>query len=185
MAGAGPVLRPLAPESRLEVASTKYDGSLHYSYPATVVDDTGDLLRAWVPAGTPMRSYRGDRRSPRHFLRVHQAGRDWNLEVMWEPDWQPSKHYVNIALPSTWHDGTLRFVDLDLDISWWADDRVVLLDVDEFTEHRDRFGYPDSVVERAWAAVDEVRGMISNRTPPFDRSLYAWRPPQHRRRGHG
>jgi protein associated with RNAse G/E len=166
------------PGSALEVASTKYDGSMHYRYPATVVDDTGDRLRAWVPAGTPMRSYRGDRRSPRHFLRVHETCRDWNLEVMWEPDWRPSKHYVNIALPSTWHDGTLRFVDLDLDISWWFDGRVVLLDVDEFTEHRDRFGYPDDVVERAWAAVDEVRGLISMRTPPFDRSLYAWRPSQ-------
>ncbi|CAN5915070.1 DUF402 domain-containing protein [soil metagenome] len=167
----------LATGSTITVASTKYDGSLHYEYPATVVDDTGDRLLAWVPAGTPMRSYRGDRTAPRHFLRLHDVDRFWNLEVMWDTDWRPSKHYVNIALPSTWDDGTLRFVDLDLDVSWWADGRVLLLDEDEFADHRERFGYPAWLVDRAWEAVDEVRALIACRQAPFDGALYDWCPP--------
>lgn len=176
MADAEPVQPLLAPGATLPVRSTKYDGSLHYAYDVTVVDDSGDRLLAWAHAGTPLRSYRGPRASPRNFLRVHEVGRDWNLEVMWDTDWRPNKHYVNIALPSTWDDGVLRFVDLDLDISWWADGRVVLLDVDEFDEHRARFGYPDALVDRAWRAVDEVRGLIATRTAPFDGALYGWRP---------
>jgi len=169
----------LAPGTQVPLASTKYDGSMHYRYDCTVVVDEGDRLLAFAPAGTPMHSYRGRHSTGRHFLRVHDTEHYWNLEVMWEPDWRPSKHYVNIAMPSTWDDGTLRFVDLDLDISWWSDGRVLLLDEDEFAEHRVRFGYPPWVVRRAWEAVDEVRSMISTRMPPFDGALYAWRPPPH------
>jgi uncharacterized protein len=107
---------------------------------------------------------------------VHLRGRDWNLEVMWELDWRPREHYVNVALPSTWHDGTLRFVDLDLDLIWRADGTVILDDEDEFDLHRVRFAYPVEVVERAWRAVDEVRELIARQQAPFDGTLYAWRP---------
>jgi protein associated with RNAse G/E len=169
----------LAAGTRVPVAATKYDGSMHYRYDCMVVADEGDQLLAFVPAGTLLHSYRGRRRTARHFLRVHDTEHHWNLEVMWEPDWRPNKHSVNIARPSSWDAGTLRFVDLDLDISWWADGRVLLLDEDEFAEHRVRFGYPPVVVQRAWEAVDEVRSLISTRTPPFDGALYAWRPPPH------
>lgn len=167
---------PLAAGDPITVASTKFDGSLHYRYTMTVVADDGDHLRVWAPAGTLMHSYRGDFPATRHFLMLHYVDRNWNLEVMWEPDWTPNKHYINIALPSSWHDGTLRFVDLDLDLSWWPDGTVRLLDEDEFAEHRDRFDYPDWLVERAWSAVDEVRGLISLGQPPFDGALYHWRP---------
>jgi hypothetical protein len=168
--------RGYAPGTPLQVASTKYDGSLHYRYDVTVVDDRGGRMLAWGAAGTPMTSYRGELVARRHMLRVHDDVSWWNLEVVWEPDWRPNKHYVNIALPSTWDDGVLRFVDLDLDVSWWADGRVFLLDVDEFDEHTQRFGYPQNVVDGAWAAVDEVRAMIEGLVFPLDGSLYDWRP---------
>jgi len=166
----------LATGDRLPVASTKYDGSLHYRYALTVVSIADGALRAWAPAGTHLDSYRGSRPASRHMLHVHWIDRDYNLEVMWEPDWTPNKHYVNIALPSRWDDGTLRFVDLDLDLIWRPDGQVVLDDADEFAEHRLRFAYPPELVDRAWAAVAEVRGLMERRVPPFDGLLYDWRP---------
>ncbi len=166
----------LAPGDALPVASTKYDGSLHYRYQLAVVSVDDATLRAWGPAGTPLDSYRGARPASRHMLHVHWADRDYNLEVMWHEDWTPNKHYVNVALPSTWHDGTLRFVDLDLDLIWRPDGTVVLDDEDEFDEHRLRFSYPPELVDRAWRAVEEVRGLIAGRVAPFDGTLYAWRP---------
>lgn len=167
---------PLTPGQSIPVASTKFDGSLHYRYTMQVVSTDDGCLRAWAPFGTAMHSYRGELTADRPFLMLYYGDRDWNLEIMWEPDWTPNKHYVNIALPATWDDGTVRWVDLDLDVSWWADGTLRLLDEDEFAEHRDRFGYPEWLVERAWKAVDEVQGMIDRRRWPFDQSLYAWRP---------
>lgn len=175
----------LVPGDHLRVASTKwagtppaslYDGSLHYRYGLTVVSAGDGELRAWGPAGTHLDSYRGSRPASRHMLHVHWTDRDYNLEVMWRPGWAPDKHYVNVALPSTWDDGALRFVDLDLDLIWRAGGPVVLDDEDEFDEHRLRFADPPELVERAWAAVAEVRDLMERRVPPFDGALYDWRP---------
>lgn len=174
---------PLPTGRRITVASTKFDGSLHYEYTMRVVSDDGASLRVWAPAGTAMRTYRGDLTADRPFLMLHYGDRDWNLEVMWEPDWTPNKHYVNIALPSSWDDGTLRWVDLDLDVSWWADGTLRLLDEDEFAEHRERFSYPDWLVARSWAAVNDVQALIAAHRWPFDESLYDWRPPAARADG--
>lgn len=160
----------------MTVASTKYDGSHHYRFPVTVVEDAGHRLAVWAPAGTVLDSYRGRFASQRHFLWWYYRDRDWNFEVLWERDWTPNKHYVNVALPATWDDGVVRFVDLDLDISWWSDGTVHLLDEDEFATHRERMDYPDPLVDRAWSAVDEVRDLIARRVPPLDGGLYEWRP---------
>ena len=160
----------------LPVVSTKYDGSLHYRYALAVVSQGDGELRAWGAAGFPMESYRGSYLATRHALHIHWTDRDYNLLVMWHPDWAPHEHYVNVALPSSWDDGTLRFVDLDLDLIWRAGGPVVLDDEDEFDEHRLRFAYPPELVERAWAAVAEVRDLMERRVPPFDGALYDWRP---------
>lgn len=166
----------MKPGDPLPVVSTKYDGSAHYRYTLTVVTVQPGRLTAWGPAGTPLDGYRGPYPAWGHFLMVHFTDRDWNLEVMWEPDWRPREHYVNIALPSTWDDGTLRFVDLDLDIVWRPNGALELHDEDEFAAHRVRFGYPAEVVDRVWRAVDEVNDLITRRAPPFDGTLYEWRP---------
>lgn len=160
----------------LAVASTKYGGSHHYRYDVQLVAADERRLIAYGPVDTPFDSYRGHYLATSEMLHVHVAGLDWNLEVMWQPDGTPHQHYVNIALPSTWDDGTLRFVDLDLDVKARADGTVELDDADEFAEHRVRFGYPADLVERAQRAAEEVLSLARARRPPLDGSLYAWRP---------
>jgi protein associated with RNAse G/E len=114
-----------------------------------------------------------------HMLAVFQAGRHYNLHVAWHPDWRPKMHYVNIATPATWHDGAVRYVDLDLDLILGAGaSEVVLDDADEFERHSREWGYPPDLADRCWAAVEEVRGLFSRKIWPFDGSLYAWRPGQ-------
>jgi protein associated with RNAse G/E len=164
------------PGTTLQVRSTKYGGGAHYRYALQVVRDDGDRLVAWGPAGTRMDSYRGVFPATHHMLWVHWADRDWNLEVMWHQDWRPRSHYVNVALPTTWADGTVRFVDLDLDVIQRADGRVILDDEDEFEEHRVTLRYPADLVARARAAAAAVLDLAAARAWPFDGSLYAWRP---------
>jgi uncharacterized protein len=96
---------------------------------------------------------------------------------MWHPDWRPRMHYVNIATPAAWHDGTLRFIDLDLDVIWRADSgEVILDDEDEFELHQVRFDYPSDLIEQVRRSGDEVRQLIAQSVYPFDGSLFAWRP---------
>lgn len=159
------------------VHSTKYDGSLHYRYQASVVREEPGLLVLYGTYGTPLNSYRGQFRAAHHTLEFYWSDRFYNLIVMWHADWRPSKHYVNIATPATWHDGALRFIDLDLDVIWRAaTGEVILDDEDEFALHQSRFGYPDDLIARVWRSSEEVRAMIAQRRSPFDGSLHTWRP---------
>jgi uncharacterized protein len=157
--------------------STKYDGSLHYRFPAGVVREEQNLLMLYVPPGVPVDCYRGQLTTRYHSLGLYWADRFYNLEVIWHPDWQPRMHYVNLATPATWHDGTVRCVDLDLDVIWRAGTGEVLLDdEDEFELHQARFGYPADLIEQVWRGSAEVRDLIARSVHPFDGSLHAWRP---------
>jgi protein associated with RNAse G/E len=159
------------------VHSTKYDGSLHYRYQTTIVREEADLLMLYVLPGTPFESYRGQLHASRHSLQLYWSDRFYNLHINWDADWRPHSHYINVATPATWHDGALRFIDLDLDVIWRAKTgEVILDDEDEFMVHQARFGYSASLVECAWRSSEDVRDQIARRAYPFDGSLHAWRP---------
>ena len=83
-------------------------------------------------------------------------------------------HYVNIATPATWDDGTLRFVDLDLDVIWRADSgEVILDDEDEFALHQVRFGYPSDLIEQARRSGEEVRELIARSASTRSTAAYS------------
>lgn len=159
------------------VHSTKYDGSLHYRYTAHVVRQEATLLQLYRPPGGPVSSYRGDRLGTYHSLECFWSDRFYNLYVIWDADWQPRMHYVNVATPATWHGDTLRFVDLDLDVIWRAQTNEIMLDdEDEFDLHHVQFNYPADLVAQARRASEDVRRMMDQRMYPFDGSLLNWRP---------
>jgi protein associated with RNAse G/E len=161
----------------IQVSSTKYDASLHYFYQMERVYQAHDELRLYGRPGIAVNSYRGQMLTTRHSLHLYWTDRFYNVAVNWSSDWKPLSHYVNVATPATWVDGTLRFIDLDLDVIWSAvTGEVILDDEDEFEAHRVRFGYPDELVERCWQTSRELHDLIARGVYPFDGSLYAWRP---------
>jgi protein associated with RNAse G/E len=159
--------------------STKFDGRLHYRYAVRPIVHREDLLITYSAPGSPMESCRERRTTTMHMLAVFHLGRHYNLHVAWHEDWRPMMHYVDIATPATWHDGAVRYVDLDLDVIRGADTGEVKLDdADEFETHRVEWGYPPELVECCWRAADEVKSLFRDGIWPFDDSLYAWRPGQ-------
>jgi uncharacterized protein len=157
--------------------STKYDGSLHYRYPLSVVQGDPDLFTLYSPPGTVCESYRGPLTAQYHSLELYWSARFYNLSVLWHADWRPRMHYVNIATPATWDDGTLRFIDLDIDVIWQADSGMVILDdEDEFELHQVRFGYPSDLIAQVQRSTRQVCELMAQSAYPFDGSLFAWRP---------
>lgn len=159
------------------VHSTKYDGSLHYHYQTQIVREEPNLLVLYGSPGTPLDCYRGQFVTTFHSLEFYWSDRFYNMNVSWHADWRPRMHYVNMATPATWPNGTLHYIDLDLDVIWRAaTDEILLDDEDEFAIHQERFGYPPDLITQVWRTSEEVRAMIAERAYPFDGSLHAWRP---------
>jgi hypothetical protein len=161
----------------VSVHSTKYDGSLHYRYSTTLVREEANLLILYMLPGTHIESYRGTTIAEHHNLQLYWSDRPYNLYVSWYADWQPLLHYVNISTPAVWKDGTLNFIDLDLDVIWRSSTGEVMLDdEDEFALHQVRYSYPSDLIEQSLRSGLEVRQLIAQRRDPFDGSLHAWRP---------
>lgn len=84
----------------------------------------------------------------------------------------PVDLHVDIATPASIADGIVTTVDLDLDVIVCAGESV-LVDADEFDEHRVLHSYPDSHVRAAEHAVQFVQELIAARSFPFDGSHLA------------
>ena len=163
--------------SNLILHSTKYDGSPHYRYPVGLVHRSEERLVTFCAPGVPIESYRGAWTGSKHFLSFFWRDRPYVLHVRWDSGWQPEFLYVDIATATSWADGIIRYIDLDLDLILRHGTTAVHLDdADEFEAHRVRFGYPDELVRGCWAAAEEVRGLFAAGTKPFAPSLFNWRP---------
>jgi len=157
--------------------STKYDGSLHYRFATSIIHQTDTMIATYRSVGTALESYRGNFQGKLNVLTIHWTNRHWNLSVGWYQDWVGREHYVNIATPADWSDGVLRWVDLDLDLIYRADDGVPRIDdEDEFALHREKFSYPSPLVDECVKTLDQVKAMMDRKEPPFDGLLYDWRP---------
>ncbi len=66
------------------------------------------------------------------------------------------------------------FVDLDLDVQKAPGGAVEVLDRDEFEQHRDRYGYPDQLVEAAEQSCAEVAALLAAEAEPFASAPREW-----------
>jgi hypothetical protein len=82
--------------------------------------------------------------------------------------------YVDVTTRPTLDDGTVRAVDLDLDVVRWRDGRVEVLDEDEFAEHQVRYGYPPEVISDAERTASALLSAVTSGAEPFGRVCRAW-----------
>ncbi len=176
----------LVSSRRVRILSTKFDGSHHNDFEGWLLQDERSTptepLRVFIAAGTQLRSYRGTYTANLDFTMLFWPDLDrwWNLEhnhwVFRRPDGRmTTQSYANVSLPATFDGETVRWVDLDLDVTV-RDGVIELVDEDEFEEHRLAMRYPDDVVDAAREAAAELLRLAEARTPPFDRTSHIWRP---------
>jgi uncharacterized protein len=166
------LLPPLDPSARgtpIRIASTKYDGSLHYEYWGRLIDQHGGVIRVVTDEGTPSRSYRGEGLMRAGMTQLFFTDRWYNVFHNYAPVGRLGMHwYANIGTPARIEGDTLRWVDLDLDLMHTEARGLFVDDEDEFAEHQVQMAYPREVIERAQAALDELLGLAHGLGFPLD-----------------
>lgn len=76
-------------------------------------------------------------------------------------------YYVNIASPSIFDKGYIKYIDYDLDVKLYEDGTTRLLDVSEYKKHADEQGYSDDIRSILRSSVDKVYQMINKKEFPF------------------
>ena len=76
-------------------------------------------------------------------------------------------YYVNIASPSIYDKGFIKYIDYDLDVKLYGDGTVRLLDVSEYRKHAEELGYPEDIKDILSKSVDKVYKLIQEKKFPF------------------
>lgn len=163
----------------------KYDGSYHRRWPGRFVTYKAPLYLLAFAAGD--RIYRTPEAQDEGSWPARYGGDIYLFEDRW---WNASRarrngrtwYYVNIGTPADFDGETFSYIDLDLDVAWYADGEPwywdnerrdgggpEVLDEDEFLAHSQAMSYPADVIKHAREAVDEVLELIRQRAFPFDR----------------
>lgn len=157
-----------SPGSRILLRATKFDGTAHWIQPFTVLADDGRLLRTSYRARTPIYTSRGEFRSPYDSIVYFWRDRWFNVFRLSKPGCDLALWYCNITTPPSLHGTLLNYIDLDLDVIVRPGGDIQLVDVDEFQEHQETYGYPRDIICRAEQAACEVSELARRHIFPFD-----------------
>lgn len=147
----------------------KYDGALHRRWRASLQERLGDLLILYAAFEEEVNhSQLGLIRRGTVSIEYYWLDRWYNVFRFLEPDGSVRNFYCNVNMPPSLENGLLSYVDLDVDILVAPDLSYEILDLYEFAQNAERYGYTQEVLSKASIALDELQTLISTRAFPFD-----------------
>src|SRR6218665_1539280 len=162
----------------------KWDGSVHWRHECVYLgsDEWGDWLGQPVGWNSRRPGVTVDAERPHLTLvppcgdyaltvnRDHPRGLRVYIDVAWDVHWGSAAGDDRAAedLP------IITGIDMDLDVVRRTDTQgeyplgTYIDDRDEWEEHRERYGYPEDVVEHLEELTGELEEAVSEQHPPFD-----------------
>jgi protein associated with RNAse G/E len=150
----------------------KYDGRLHYEQPLQLKEKHPDHVVLEGAVGRELihytrdAVYKFDAETYEYFF----SDRWYTAAIVFDKDRNVVHVYCNIALPCTIKDTSVEFIDLDVDVIV-RDGIMEVVDVDEFEEHKEIFGYGRNLEKKVFEAVERVKKDIAEGNYPFDRDI--------------
>jgi protein associated with RNAse G/E len=158
----------------INVVFRKYDGSLHWNYPARRLGEDEHGVWLGAPAGTELR--RGEEvMELAEMDHVVLLPRDAWWAAAFNAPPKRTEIYCDISTVPQWPSADeVTMIDLDLDVLRRRSGLVELVDEDEFAEHQVLFGYPPDVISQARAAADWLVAAVTARQEPFGSAYEGW-----------
>lgn len=153
----------------ITINSRKYDGALHRSWKAELIETKDSLLEFIGVFDQEIKHpHLGVIRPKTVSYEFYWLERWFNVFRFHEPDRTLRNFYCNINMPPKFGNGVLDYIDLDVDIVVWKDFSRQILDIEEFEENSDKYNYPIALREKVSASLSELLSLIDNRVFPFD-----------------
>ena len=165
-------IEPIAQRS-ITINSRKYDGSVHRSWKAELLEVKDSLLIFVGEFETEIiHEHLGVIRRGTVSYEFYWMDRGYNVFRFHEPEGELRNFYCNLNLPPTFENNTLDYVDLDVDVLVWADFSYHILDLDEFRDNDETFDYPPKLRQDVKRDLLELIRLIENKSFPFDLKLF-------------
>lgn len=149
------------------IQSYKYDGSLHRTWSKATVLDIDDksivvmTYKTWVVEADGRRWF-----TKEPAVCFFYCNQWFNIIAMIRKS--GIYYYCNIASPVIYDGEAIKNIDLDLDVKVFPDGSYIVLDEDEFDLHQEAMNYPQEVIDISYEALNQIIGMVINKTTPFD-----------------
>ncbi len=157
-----------APGTKVFFRWRKWDGSPHWEHECLYLgsDRWGD----WLGQRAGWRSFRPGRDmllTAASVALIPTDRTDYVLTVNAPP--QRTRVYIDVAWDVRWGDDAVpTAIDMDLDVVRRVDGTVFVDDIDEWQEHRERYGYPSRVIERLESVARDLERRVAAHEAPFD-----------------
>lgn len=156
------------PGTKLQFRWRKWDGSPHWEHECIYLGS--DQWGHWLGQRAGWRSFRPGRDmllTAASVALVPSGRSDYVLTMNAPP--QRTRVYIDVAWDVAWtDDGTPTAIDMDLDVVRRADGTVFIDDIDEWEEHRVRYGYPARVIEALEDVARDLERRVAAHEAPFD-----------------
>lgn len=151
------------------INSRKLDGEIHRSWKAELIEETEDYyIFLGVFDSEVKHSKLGVIRRNTISYEFYWKNKWFNIFRFHDPEGDLRNFYCNINQPPELKNGTLNYIDLDLDVLVWQDLSFEILDIDEFQEHILKYKYSEELQKKAQTGLQEILKMIEKRDFPFD-----------------
>lgn len=156
---------------RITVRVLKYDGAEYRRWNARLAQREGALIVLDAEFEYDVQhQLLGDIQRGTRTIEYYWLDRWYNVFEFLDEAGQTRVFYCNINTPPAFTNGTLSYIDLDIDVLVQRDLSYQVLDLEEFQTNALRFAYSGEVKSSASAAVDELISMVDSRQFPFNGS---------------
>ena len=76
-------------------------------------------------------------------------------------------YYVNMSSPFVYDEKSLKYIDYDLDVKVFPDMSYLILDEDEYADHKLQMNYPEVIDQILQDNLKKLLGWIKQRKGPF------------------
>ena len=152
----------------ITVRAYKYDGSEHRSWKAQLLRQEGSLLVLDATFAEEIKhDLLGTIASGTRSIEYYWLDRWYNIFRFAEPTGELRSYYCNINVPPAFDGQILSYVDLDIDILVEPDLSYRIVDLEDFEQNVQRFGYSEDVQTKARQGLDRLVELIEARAFPF------------------
>ena len=150
----------------------KYDRRIHYEQPLQLEEKFRNHIVLRGAKGRELTHYtrdavyKFDAATYEYFF----TDRWYTAALVVDDDGKVVHVYCNIALPCKITDDTVEFVDLDVDVLV-REGKIKVVDIEEFEEHKELYGYSENLEAKVFEAVDIVKRDIIDGNYPFNRDI--------------
>lgn len=152
----------------ITVRVLKHDGAEYRRWKASLSCHEGDLIVLDAKFDVDVtHEVLGHVQRGTRTVEYYWLGRWYNVFRFLKDDGSTRLWYCNVNTPPRFQDGTLTYVDLDVDVLVQPDFSFQVLDTEEFEANAADYGYSDEEKRQAENAIADLIGLIETRQFPF------------------